>query len=66
MSLDLVLSVLVLAAIALLFGAVVAWRRGAKPKAALMLVLAVICGVNVAIWTLPDASGEAPLGRELK
>jgi K+-transporting ATPase A subunit len=66
LSLDLVLSVLVLAAIALTFGAVVAWRRQARAKAALMLVLALICAVNVAIWTLPDSSGEAPLGRELK
>jgi membrane protein DedA with SNARE-associated domain len=66
LSLDLVLSVLVLATIALTFGAVVAWRRQARQKAALMLVLAVICGINVAIWTLPDGSGAAPLGRELK
>ncbi len=66
MSLDLVLSILVLAAIALIFGAVVAWRRAERQKAALMLVLAVICGVNVAIWTLPDASGQAPVGRELR
>ena len=42
------------------------WRRGARPKAVLMLVLAAICAVNVAIWTLPDSSGTAPLGRELK
>ena len=65
MSLDLVLSILVLATIALVFGAVVAWRRGARQKAALMLVLAAVCSVNVGIWTLPDPSGTAPRGRKL-
>ncbi len=66
MSLDLVLSILVLTAIALTIGAMAAWRKGARQKAALMLLLAVVCGVNVAIWTLPDASGAAPAGRELR
>lgn len=65
MSLGLVLSVLVLATIVLVFGAVVAWRRGARQKAALMLVLAVVCAINVGIWTLPDSSGAVPLEREL-
>jgi len=64
-SLGLVLSVLVLATIVLVFGAVVAWRRGARQKAALMLVLAVVCAINVGIWTLPDSSGAVPLEREL-
>jgi uncharacterized membrane protein YpjA len=65
MSLDLVLSILVLATLALVFGAVVAWRRGARQKASLMLVLAAVCAVNVGIWTVPDSSGAVPLGREL-
>ena len=63
----LVLSLLVLAIIALVVGAFALWRRGGSPKQiGLMLVLAVIMAVNIAIWTLPDASGTAPLGQELK
>lgn len=59
-----VLSILVLAAIALLFGAFIAWRKGAPPRRIiLMVILAAIMIVNVGIWTLPDASGESPLAR---
>jgi hypothetical protein len=65
-SLNFVLALLLIAAIALVYGAVMVWRRGDKAKAALMLALAAICAGNAAIWLLPDASGEAPLGRELK
>lgn len=58
----LVLSLLVLAAIALVAGAFVLWRRGGSSKQVwLMLLLAVVMAVNIAIWTLPDASGNAPL-----
>jgi hypothetical protein len=53
-------------AIALVLGAVAIWRRGLRKQAALMLVLAVVIAVNVAIWTVPDAEGEAPIGRELQ
>ncbi len=60
------LSVLVLAAMALVLGAAFLWRRGGSRKQiGLMLLLAVIMVINVGIWTLPDASGNAPLGREL-
>jgi hypothetical protein len=63
----LVLSVLVLAIIALVVGAFALWRRGGSLKqVGLMLALAVIMAVNIAIWTLPDASGNAPLGQELQ
>ena len=41
-------------------------RRGQRKQAALMLVLAAVMAVNVAIWTLPDASGEAPAAKELR
>ena len=59
-----VLSIVMLAAGALIVGAIVLWRRGAPPKQPLlMLLLAAIAVVNVLIWTLPDASGEAPLAR---
>ena len=62
--LDVVLSLLVLAAIALLIGAFVLWRRGGTTKqAGLMVMLAVVMIVNVLIWTLPDADGVAPVER---
>jgi drug/metabolite transporter superfamily protein YnfA len=60
--LDAVLSLLVLAAIALIIGAFMMWRRtGNLKNALLMVLLAAVALVNVAIWTLPDASGDAPL-----
>lgn len=58
---DLVLSILVLAAIALLLGAAYLWRRGERQRPLLMLVLAFIMAANVAIWTMPTKGGEAPL-----
>lgn len=60
--LDAVLSLLVLAAIGLVIGAFMMWRRtGNLKNALLMVLLAAVALVNVAIWTLPDASGDAPL-----
>ena len=51
-----------LAAGALVVGAYVLWRRGVPAKQPLlMLLLAAIAVANVLIWTLPDASGDAPL-----
>ena len=62
-----VLSLLVLAAIALVMGAIVLLRRGGhRQQAVLMLVLAAVAIVNVAIWTVPDASGTAPAGKSLQ
>ncbi|QKG70051.1 hypothetical protein [Erythrobacter mangrovi] len=62
--LDAVLSLLVLAAIVLVIGAFMLWRRTGNVKnALLMVVLAVVALVNVMIWTLPDAGGEAPLDK---
>ncbi|HEX5644469.1 MAG TPA: hypothetical protein VFX62_03045 [Erythrobacter sp.] len=59
-----VLSIVMLAAGALIVGAFVLWRRGAPLKQPLlMLLLAAIAVANVLIWTVPDASGEAPLAR---
>lgn len=60
---NLVLSVLMLAAGALLIGAAVLWRRGMRRQAGLMLLLAIIAVVNVLIWTVPDAGGQAPVDR---
>ncbi|MBY6014358.1 hypothetical protein KUV75_05520 [Qipengyuania gaetbuli] len=62
--LDTVLSLVVLAAALLLFGAYMLWKRtGNMKNAALMVVLAVIAVVNVMIWTVPTADGEAPLDK---
>lgn len=61
---DVVLSIIVLAAVVLIAGAIWQWRRGGVTKQVwLMLVLAVVMIVNVLIWTLPDASGKAPVVR---
>ena len=59
--LNVVLSILVLAALALAGGAIVLWRRGVRKQAALMLVLAAIAIANVAIWTVPTSDGTAPI-----
>lgn len=59
--LDLMLSLLVLSALALLGGAWVLLRRGARRQAWLMLLVAVVMLVNVAIWTAPGPDGPAPL-----
>lgn len=61
-----VLSILVLAAIAMVLGAAMMWRKGDRKRAVLMLLLAVIAAANVAIWTLPDASGEAPVTKQVR
>jgi hypothetical protein len=59
------LSLMMLAAIALIGGALVLWRRGERKRPALMALLVVVLLVNVAIWTVPDASGEAPLAQSV-
>ena len=62
--LDTVLSITVLAAILLVVGAFLMWRRTGNVKNALLIVLlALVALVNVAIWVVPDAGGEAPLER---
>ena len=54
-----VLSLLVLTAIALLGGAAFLWRRpGHRRQTMLMLVLAAVVAANVAIWTLPADNGS--------
>jgi hypothetical protein len=59
-----VLSLLMLAALALAAGAFYLWRReGYRRQAVLMLVLAAIALINVAIWTLPSPGGQSPAGQ---
>jgi drug/metabolite transporter superfamily protein YnfA len=59
---DIVLSIVMLAALALVAGAFVLWRRtGEVRNPALMVLLAVIAVANVLIWTLPTATGEVPI-----
>lgn len=56
---DVVLSLLVLGALAMLGGAWLAWRKGERQRAALMIGVAAVMALNVGIWTLPtpqDAS----------
>ena len=50
---DLALSLTMLAALALLGGAGVLWRRDDKRKALLMAAAALVALANVAIWRLP-------------
>ncbi|KPL67061.1 hypothetical protein SZ64_02495 [Erythrobacter sp. SG61-1L] len=58
---DTVLSILMLASLAMLVGAFVLWRKGGQIKqVALMVLLAFVMIGNVLIWTIPDESGKAP------
>jgi hypothetical protein len=61
---DLILSLVMLAALALAVGGAYLWfAKGVRKQGGLMLLLALIMLINVAIWTVPDASGDAPLDR---
>ena len=60
-----VLSIVMLAVLGLPVLAVAMWRKGNRRQAVLMLVLAVVAAVNLAIWTVPDASGNSPVGQAL-
>ena len=62
--LDTVLSIVMLAAVALVIGAVWLFRKGGHRKqAVLMLVLAVVMGVNLVIWLAPASDGAAPASK---
>ncbi len=59
---DTVLAIVMLAALALLGGAFVLWRKTGEAKnPALMVLLAVIAVLNVLIWTIPSTNGTAPI-----
>lgn len=56
------LSILMLAAFALIAGATYLWAaKGQRKQALLMALLALIMIANVAIWLVPDDSGRAPV-----
>lgn len=59
---DLVLSIMMLAAVALFGGAVFLLRRGDGKRATLMALLAVVICVNVVIWLAPTESGDTLAG----
>ncbi len=50
---DMLLSIMMLGALALLGGAGLIWRRGDRRRALLMLVAALVLFANVAIWLVP-------------
>jgi hypothetical protein len=59
---DIVLSIVMLSALALVAGAFFLWKRtGQIKQPALMVLLAVIAVLNVLIWTVPNADGSAPI-----
>jgi len=58
-----ILSLLMLAAFALLLGAWIGWRRGMpRHKVALMVGAALVMALNVGIWTMPVPSGDTLAG----
>lgn len=59
---DIVLSLLVLGALAMLGGAWLAWRKGERKRAALMIGVAAVMALNVAIWTLPTPEDRSLAG----
>lgn len=50
---DAALSMAALAVIMLVIGSGALWRRGVRKQAILMVVLAIILGANIAIWSMP-------------
>jgi hypothetical protein len=61
---EIVLSLLMLASLALIGGAIMQWRRrGPDRNLWLMLILAAVMLVNVAIWVVPGPDGAAPADR---
>lgn len=59
---NIVLSLVMLAAFLLLAGAFYYWRRtGDTKQPVLMVVLAIVAIINVLIWTVPTSEGTSPL-----
>jgi hypothetical protein len=61
---NLFLSILVLAAVALLAGGVFAWRKGrSRKQAVLMVVAGAVMLADVLLLTVPNSSGVAPVDK---
>jgi hypothetical protein len=60
---DWVLSLAMLAVIALLLGAAALWRRGERRKGVLMAVAALVIAGNIAISLIPVPAGPTPAGQ---
>lgn len=57
---DLVLSIVILAAIALMAGGFYLLRKGGHKQGLLMILLAMVMLGNAAIWLIPTKSGDSP------
>jgi len=55
---DFIISLVVLAALALAAGAFALYRRGDRKRARLMALLVAVMVVNVAIWMVPTEGGD--------
>ncbi len=61
---DWVLSIVTLAALVLIGGAIYLWRRqGWGKQVGLMLLLAAVMIANVLVWTIPTPRGAEPMER---
>lgn len=56
---DLILSLLVIGALAMCGGAWLAWQRSDRKRAVLMLIAAAVMLMNFAIWTLPGPNDQS-------
>ena len=61
---NLVLSLAMLTAMALIAGAIVLLRRGLRKQPLLMLILATVMIGNVVIWSIPTGDGSALIKAE--
>ncbi len=59
-----ILSLLMLGALALGLGAVLAWRRNERRQATLMGLAALVMLGNVLIWTIPLGDSSAPVSQQ--
>lgn len=57
--LDTVMSMMVLAVVALAAGAVFFWRKGERKRPALMLGMAALIAADLAVWLTPVAGGPS-------
>ncbi len=58
---DVILSIVMLAAFALILGGGYLLYKGTRKQGVLMIVLAFVMMANAAIWVIPDAEGGSPL-----